>query len=151
MFSLKNRAGIFLTFQRVGYSRSAPMQLLKSTFGIRSNLDRTGRHLSSHQLSSGIKQACVFFHSACMSFNAQTMVSECTKQLAITCQMSGMDNDPSGFWGGILIVVGNSEEKHYCHYLCDVLHFLATLWEQALCLSYWFFVPKCPVQCLVQI
>lgn len=51
------------------------------------------------------------------------MISEQTKQLAITCQMSGTDNDSSGFCGGILIVVGKSEEKHYCHYLFDILQF----------------------------
>lgn len=111
----------------MGYSRSVPRQLLKSTFGIRSNLERTGRHLSSHQLSSGIEQACVLFQSACMSFNAQTMISECTKQLPITCQMSDADNDPPRFQGRILIVVGNSEEKHYHHYLFDVLLFVSTL------------------------
>lgn len=35
--------------------------------------------------------------------------------------MSGTNNDFSGFWGGILILVGNGEEKYYHHYLCDVI------------------------------
>lgn len=35
--------------------------------------------------------------------------------------MNGFSNDISGFWGRILIVVGKSEEKQYCHYLFDVL------------------------------
>lgn len=77
-------------------------QLLKSTLAgqkskvrAASCLSNVKRQASPHWLSLSI----------CFSQLSQSVISDCTGQLAVSCQMGGLDNDHSGFPGGFLLWV----------------------------------------------
>lgn len=114
----------------------------------KANLDGTGRRLSSCHFFPLALSRQAFSHWLSLGIGffqlSQSVISYCTKPLAINCQMSGFDNDHSGFRGAFLslwVKVRKSIIVITCLMLfCFSKSMRAGIVPRLLILS-----PKCPV------